>query len=423
MEDRAHGVDLVESGGWPHRCFCHLKPTISNVRSEVSNPSPGISNPRSQIPDHRAVRLFASGRTPHCSPPRRLLGGLAGVRLFPANPLVERRRCFGAHASAALAGAARPGPGSTTFVGTTSLATDQTASEPSPTAVADEAEHFKQEAMDVARRLTGDLPTSLAALAAAATVYDETGNTDEALRCWQQYLKLAPERPEAHNALGLIALQKGQYEEAVACWRKTLQLSPDLPGVHQRLAHALMGLGQMAEAAAALEQEVKISPQASRPYYLLGQTRTQLGQFQPAQESYEKAIELNPEELDAYYGLGNALARLGRQEQAAAVREKWTRLKAEYWKTHLDLRSQYDDARTMRQMLARTCMLVAGVYAQHRHQAMRNCSGPGSPNSNPATSSPACCCPACTKQHPGPPRPAACASNSPASSRPIRPTT
>lgn len=228
-----------------------------------------------------------------------------------------------------------------------------------------EAERFKQEAIAVAGRLRADLANHLDALALAAGIHDQYGDTDEALVCWQQAMKLNPSQAEVHSAIGYIALRKGQSEEAAAAFRRALELTPKLPGAHHRLAHALMAMGQMREAVTALEAAAQITPDASRIWYMLGQAHVHLGEFDDARACYEKAVSINADEIDAYYGLATACARLGQPDQAKVHRQEFQRRKAEYWKAYKDMRSLYDDADTMRRTLAQTCAAAGTMYARH----------------------------------------------------------
>jgi tetratricopeptide (TPR) repeat protein len=225
---------------------------------------------------------------------------------------------------------------------------------------------LKEEANAVAERLVRAFPRSVEAIATAARVYDQNGNTDEALKCWQQCLRLDPRQAQVHSAIGYIALRKGEYETAAARCREALRLQPDAPGVHNRLAHALMGLGQMQEAAAALQESLKLAPGESRSYYLLGQTYMHLNEYEKARASYATAIELNSREIDAYYGMANACARLQRADESRAFREQFAQLKSEYWQSHVDLRSRYDDVAAMRGALARTYTAAGEIYMRHR---------------------------------------------------------
>jgi Flp pilus assembly protein TadD len=62
---------------------------------------------------------------------------------------------------------------------------------------------------------------------------------DEAIRQFQEVLRLKPDFAEVHNNLGNALAEKGQMDEAIRQYREALRLKPDDAFAHDNLARAL----------------------------------------------------------------------------------------------------------------------------------------------------------------------------------------
>ena len=65
------------------------------------------------------------------------------------------------------------------------------------------------------------------------------GQLDEAIRHYQEALRLEPERAEAHNNLGTIFYQQGRTGEAIREFQEALRLKPDYAEARKNLIVAL----------------------------------------------------------------------------------------------------------------------------------------------------------------------------------------
>ena len=62
---------------------------------------------------------------------------------------------------------------------------------------------------------------------------------DEAIRQFQEALRLKPDYAEAHNNLGIALARKGQIDEAISQFQEALRLKPDYAEAHYNLGIAL----------------------------------------------------------------------------------------------------------------------------------------------------------------------------------------
>ena len=69
------------------------------------------------------------------------------------------------------------------------------------------------------------------------TALDSKGQTDEAIPQYQEATRLNPGNADAHYNLGLALASKGQTEEAIRRFEAALKVKPDYPEAHNHLGH------------------------------------------------------------------------------------------------------------------------------------------------------------------------------------------
>lgn len=195
----------------------------------------------------------------------------------------------------------------------------------------------------------------------------EAGQTAEAVKHFEQALRLSPGRPMAYNNLAGALAKLGRTEEAVENARAAVKLSPDYAEAHFNLGTALLRQGEGSAAIVHFENAVRLQPnyaealcnygaallQAGRPidavaryleavrlkrdyveaHYGLGLARQQAGQWAEAVEPYETALQLRPDYAEANNNLGVVLLRLRRGPEAI-----------NRFKAALSIRSDYSEA-------------------------------------------------------------------------------
>ena len=70
------------------------------------------------------------------------------------------------------------------------------------------------------------------------------GQTDAALRCYQEALAFAPNFAEAHNSLGTALQDQGKLDESIASYRNAVALNAGLEVAHCNLGGALFMQGE-----------------------------------------------------------------------------------------------------------------------------------------------------------------------------------
>ncbi len=154
------------------------------------------------------------------------------------------------------------------------------------------------------------------------------GDLDGALDAFRTALELQPDYAGAYYNIGNALLGNRQFDAAVASYRKALAINPDYAEVHCSLGVALKELGQMDEAVACFRRALQIAPglveaqtnldAVVRDVFNQGHVLMGLGQFDGAAENFRRVLAIEPDYAEAHIDLGVALKNLGQLEGAAA---------------------------------------------------------------------------------------------------------
>lgn len=90
--------------------------------------------------------------------------------------------------------------------------------------------------------------------------HNEEGRPDEAIRCFDEALRLNPRNAIAGNNKGRSLMILERVTEALACFEQALQSNPEYALAWNNQAAALHGLGRMEEAIVAYERVLKLAP-------------------------------------------------------------------------------------------------------------------------------------------------------------------
>ena len=96
------------------------------------------------------------------------------------------------------------------------------------------------------------------------------GQIDEAIRQYQEAIRLKPDYAEAHNNLGVALGGKGQMDEAIRQFQEAIRLKPDYAEAHYNLGLALGRKGQTDEAIRHFEAALKARPDYPEAHNYLG---------------------------------------------------------------------------------------------------------------------------------------------------------
>lgn len=144
----------------------------------------------------------------------------------------------------------------------------------------------------------------------------ERGRSEEALRCFQEVLRIKPSYVEEYSNLGMALDRLGRTDEAIAKYHKALALLPAYAEAYNNLGFALSKQGRLEEAEKALREAIRVKPGFARAYHNLGQLLEKQGRLEDAILAFQTAVRLNPWLMVARASLGQALNKTGRFDEA-----------------------------------------------------------------------------------------------------------
>jgi len=200
------------------------------------------------------------------------------------------------------------------------------------------------------------------------------GKNEEAMKYFEESLRLNPNYAEAHNNLGNLLMQQGSANEAMAHYLKAVQLKPDLPEAHANLGFYYANQRDDGKAISHLSEVVRLRPDHWKAHFYLGNLLMETGRIQDALDHFKAAARLNPGDALIQSGFGIALASNNQYAEAEEHLLEAVRLKPDdadvyynlgvlsskqnkkeqairYLKNAIQLRPQYAKALSALQML------------------------------------------------------------------------
>jgi tetratricopeptide (TPR) repeat protein len=151
-----------------------------------------------------------------------------------------------------------------------------------------------------------------------ARIYALTKRPKQAEEVYTSLKKVAPDDPQAYQALGLYYVSEGRKENAVSEFKSLAAAKPRDFSVKAYLIGVLVNLNRMEEAAPLIEKALK--DDAENPRILVASARMLIsqGKYPAAIEPLEKVIKAEPNYPAAYYLLGIAQRGAGLPDLAKA---------------------------------------------------------------------------------------------------------
>ena len=154
----------------------------------------------------------------------------------------------------------------------TLLAMDNLALSYSASGRKDEALKLREEVLTLRRKVLGpEHPDTLMAMNNLAISYEDAGRNEEALKLFEGVLAVAlkrnpnsPASAEAYAQLGFTLDAMGHGDEAIKSWEQAVRIAPDLANVQYWLGKALVNRQRYAEALPALRAAQKLYPNGDR---------------------------------------------------------------------------------------------------------------------------------------------------------------
>ena len=160
--------------------------------------------------------------------------------------------------------------------------------------------------------------------------YARLGQYQKAFEDLNYVIRLKPDYADAFNSRALINHELKRHREAIEDLTEAVRLKPDHAEAYNNRGNIYLGLGQHQKAVENLSKAIALKPDNPAIYYNRGTAYIHLAQYQQAIADYSKAVALNPAYFDAYNNRAFIYLRLGRYQQAVEDYSQAIRLKPDY---------------------------------------------------------------------------------------------
>jgi len=149
-------------------------------------------------------------------------------------------------------------------------------------------------------------------LKSLGAAYSKKGREEDALRLYNEAVRLFPGLPDGHFNAGVSLQRLGRIDEATGKYRVALSLDPDLARARDNLGILLAIRGDFAGAIAEGLRAVELEPRNPAMRGNLASTYYASGDIEGAIREFRKAVELAPGNPRARAGLAKSYLALGR---------------------------------------------------------------------------------------------------------------
>lgn len=125
-----------------------------------------------------------------------------------------------------------------------------------------------------------------------------------------------------HFLDGVAHFEAQRLQDAARCFEAALALAPGRPSVMTNLGATRVRLGQWAEAVPLLEQASRAEPDNLEAWAHLGTALAELGHAPPALAAFDRALALNDQLVEVWSRRGSVLRELGRLPEAVQCFER-----------------------------------------------------------------------------------------------------
>ena len=202
----------------------------------------------------------------------------------------------------------------------------------------DQAENFFQLALQ-------NDPSSAEALYGLGSVYLNQEKSVQARESFERALKVRPGYPgtvpNSWNNLGLLSAREGHAEEAVKFFQQALKVSPDHLIALDNLGNAYRQLKNWDGARAVFEHALSLSPEDAEASYGLAMVYAQINETDHAYQYLRQALKFRPGYPEALNNLGVLYLRTQRRDDAVASFEECIRVAPGFDQSYLNLARVY----------------------------------------------------------------------------------
>jgi tetratricopeptide (TPR) repeat protein len=190
-----------------------------------------------------------------------------------------------------------------------------------------------------------DNPSSAEAYYGLGSAYLSLNKIIEARENFERATRLPASYPDtsanAWNNLGLLATREGKTDDAIRCFQEALRLSPDHLIALNNLGNAYRLQKSWAEARNTFKRALEVAPEDAEANYGLAMVYAQADDSTHAYEYLTNALKSRPDYPEALNNLGILYVRTQRRDEAVATFEKCVRVAPSFDQAYLNLARVY----------------------------------------------------------------------------------
>ena len=175
---------------------------------------------------------------------------------------------------------------------------------------------YKAATQKAGQRLAKMAPDSEFTHAMKAETLSDNGRLDDAILEFKEVLRISPEFPGVHFALGQLYWRKKDTEHAMEQLKLALHEDPNQPLAHYYVGDMLVDQQDYQEAIPHLKFALSVYPELTRAHFLMGKSYAGTGQAKLALEEYNQALKQDPNYKEVHFQLYELYARLGEKEKS-----------------------------------------------------------------------------------------------------------
>jgi tetratricopeptide (TPR) repeat protein len=142
------------------------------------------------------------------------------------------------------------------------------------------------------------------------------GNYEEALKAYDEAIRINPKIAELWNNKGVILKKQGKFQGAVDSFEEAIKTNSQYINAWNNKGNALSKQGRYSEAIQAYNEAIKVDPRHEAAWYNKGIAFGIWGKNNEAFTCFNKVIEVNPQHADAWYNKGLVLGKQDKPEAA-----------------------------------------------------------------------------------------------------------
>jgi tetratricopeptide (TPR) repeat protein len=163
-----------------------------------------------------------------------------------------------------------------------------------------------------------------------ARIHVQLGEWDEALKHYQEVVRLQPRNVEAHIEMSWPLTQLADWPRAAETLEAALRLDPNAAIAHNNLGPILVRLGKPRDAIAHLLRASELDPNHGPTYNNLGAVYYREGQLSEATVAFRKGTRIQPGDASMAFGLAHALNAGGQSVESRQMYQRALRLDSQW---------------------------------------------------------------------------------------------